>query len=85
MLQGNPFETQLEVDERTAMVQKGVAQQRGTRLLSGFRIAEGGWRSAIPSFDWRSFGAPSAQAIRTHWWVPAGLAFLILVGSILGG
>jgi hypothetical protein len=85
MLQGNPFETQLEVNERTAMVQKGVAQQRGTGLLDSRRIAESGWRAAMPSFDGRSFGARSAQAIKAHWWVPAGLAFLILVGSILGG
>jgi hypothetical protein len=85
MLQGNPFETQLEVNERTAMVQKGVTQQRGTGLLDGRRAAEGGWRSAMPAFDRRSIGARSAQAIKAHWWVPAGLAFLILVGSILGG
>jgi len=40
---------------------------------------------ALVTLDNRRVSPRSAQAVKTFWWVPAGVAVLILLRSIIGG
>ena len=85
MLQGNPFETRLVVDERTKMVQDGVKEQRQpyTPSNQGNLLRE--WQEVLSSLDFVSLGTRSLQVAEDAWWLPAGIAIGILLNSLLGG
>ena len=99
MLQGNPFETQLTVDERTSAVQHGVSQQRTPFLAGHNDNLRWQWRSAMPKrsgkvgvlpqeyphLDIQGLSANSLRITKASWLVPAGLAVGVLLISILGG
>jgi hypothetical protein len=58
------------------------AQRKGGRLYARVRSLSDATATALES---HSLSRRSARAIKTYWWVPAGIAALILVRSIFGG
>ena len=75
MLQGNPFETEQWAEERRETVQHGVKQHRRPRTAQDDRKMQG-WE--LPST------AHIHRRVRL-WWLPAALAFGILLRFITGG
>jgi hypothetical protein len=71
MIQGNPYESELEVKERAGMVRAEVAQARP--LVSGR-----GERRRLRA----RLAAPKQLRV---WWVPAAFAMGTLAGLILRG
>jgi hypothetical protein len=51
MLQGNPFETELVMQERIRMVQQGVDPGRRSLKLKGFGKIQGWWRSFLVTLN----------------------------------
>ena len=58
------------------------AQRRDGRLHARVRSLSD---ATVTALDIRNLSTSSARAIKTYWWVPAGIAVLILVRSIIGG
>lgn len=85
MLQGNPFETRLVLDERTKMVQDGVKEQRQPHTPSNQGNLLRQWQEVLSSLDFASLGTPFLQAAKAAWWLPAGIAIGILLNALLGG
>jgi hypothetical protein len=83
MLQGNPFETQLEVNERTYTIRQEMALGRGVSL-PGIRARIETWREAVElGFDLRSLEVPSLNAFKSAWWLPAGIAIAFLLSVFI--
>jgi len=74
MLQGNPFETERHVQERTSLVYQGVKQQRQPRMARLPREVTGLQIPWVAQGRWRVQG----------WWVPAALAFGFFLGLAAG-
>jgi hypothetical protein len=51
MLQGNPFETELVVQERIRIVQEGVDPGKRSLKFKAFGKAQGWWRSFLATLD----------------------------------
>jgi hypothetical protein len=83
MLQGNPFETQLEVRDRTNSVRHDVELGRGTESGDMRARIEGWWETMELDFDLRSLAAPSLDALKAAWWLPAGIAIAFLLSVFI--
>ena len=83
MLQGNPFETQLEVNERTHSIRQEVALGSVSRSR-GVRARLESWRETMKlDFDLRDLEAPSLNAFKSAWWLPAGIAIAFLLSVFI--
>jgi hypothetical protein len=68
------------------------AAEKHGRMMRARR--KGGWLYArvrslsdatATALEGHNLSRRSARAIKTYWWVPAGIAVLILVQSVIGG
>lgn len=81
MLQGNPFEAELVMHERTDSVRRGVAQQRAFAADRG--KLQSWWETAAPSFSIRDLLARPREMLRFAWWLPAGIVVGVALSRLL--
>jgi hypothetical protein len=72
MLQGNPYETEKWVEDRTRMIQHGVEQQQGLWVTQTLKRVQKRWPQTV-------------QDSGRLWWLPAAVAFGALLSFIFGG
>ena len=83
MLQGNPFETQLEVSDRTAGIRHEMELARGVDSTGVRARVEGWWETMELDFDPRKLEAPSLNVLKSAWWLPAGIAIAFLLSVFI--
>jgi hypothetical protein len=92
----NPYDVSHIYDETGSAKARHHEVLRGAQarhLAASLRRSDDGWLARILSspgkgtanHDERSLIIRSAQAAKTYWWVPAGMAFLVLLRSVIGG
>jgi hypothetical protein len=74
MLQGNPYDTEKWIEERTEAVRQGVAQTRLPRTFQDDKRPQA----------WRMSGRTPARLRVQRWWVPAAFALGTLLGRAIG-
>ena len=85
MLQGNPYETRMEVTERAEMIRVAAKHQQLPVVPPNEGRMAQRWRSALPNLEVNSLSKGAAQLARSAWWVPAGIAIFVMLNAIIGG
>ena len=81
MLQGNPFETELVMNDRTNSVRRGVEQQRA--FGTGRGKTQSWWQTGVPRFNIPDLRVRPLELLRSAWWLPAGVVAGIALSRLL--
>ncbi len=83
MIQGNPFEAEFVVRDRTTAVRQGVARQRPSIATEGLRTQDSWWQAVASAISTFGLQARRVSLIRDGSWIAVGIAIGIALSSLI--